>query len=219
MKKVIMLGAGGFAREVLDTIDVINEQKKDNILPIGFVYDGAKEDKGKLIHNIPVLGEISCLKEFDLNEIQLVAAVGRPVWRRKMVEEAKSLGGKFINIIHPTVTLSKWAKIGEGVIMQRYCGIMPDVVIGDFFISNGFVGIGHDATIGDYVQMNSHVVISGGTVIGKDVYIGLRATILPCKIGEKAVIGACALVTKDVPPNMLAKGIPAKFYEMKEKEY
>ena len=174
---------------------------------------------GKLIHGLPVLGDLSYLTSVDLNEVSLVAAVGRPAWRRKMVEEAKKLGGKFMSIIHPTVTISKWAKIGEGAIMQRFCIVMPDVVIGDFFISNGFVGIGHDSIIGDYVQMNPHVVISGGTVIGNDVFIGLRATILPAMIGEGAVICACALVTKDVPPNMMAKGMPAKHYEMDEKKY
>jgi sugar O-acyltransferase (sialic acid O-acetyltransferase NeuD family) len=214
-----MLGAGGFAREVLDTIDIINKHTDEAIEPIGFVYDNGNEDAGKLIHGIPVLGELSHLKKVDLNEIRLVAAVGRPVWRRKMVEEAKKMGGQFISIIHPTVTLSKWAKIGNGAIMQRFCIVMPEVVIGDFFISNGFVGIGHDAVIGDYVQMNPHVVISGGTIIGNDVFIGVRATVLPVRIGDGAVIGACALVTKDVPPNVMAKGMPAKVYEMNEKTY
>ena len=146
MKKIIMLGGGGFAREVLDTIDIINTHTDDDISPIGFVYDGAGNDVGNLIHGIPVLGEISYLKNVNFNEVSLVAAVGRPVWRRKMVEEAKKMGGKFMSIIHPTVTISKWARIGDG-----------------------------------------------------------------------AVIETCALVTKDVPPNMMAKGMPAKHYEIDEK--
>lgn len=219
MKKVIMLGGGGFAREVLDTIDVINTHTADAISPIGYVYDDGSKEVGKLIHGIPVLGDLSYLKNVDLNEVLLVAAVGRPVWRRKMVEEAKKMGGKFMSIIHPTVTLSKWAKMGEGAIMQRFCGIMPDIVIGDFFASNAFVGIGHDTIIGDYVHINPFVSIAGGTVIGNNVFIGVKATILTAKIGDGAVIGANALVTKDVPPNMMAKGIPAKYYEMDEKKY
>lgn len=219
MQKVIMLGGGGFAREVLETIEVINKNTDKKIIPIGFVYDGAGNETGKLIHDIPVLGEVSSLKNIDFSEVRLIAAVGRSVWRRKMVEEAKKLGGKFISIVHPSVTLSKWAKIGEGAIIQRLCGIMPEVVIGDFFVSNAYVGIGHDSIIGDYVHINPHVSIAGGTVIGNDVFIGVRATVLTSKIGDGAVIGACALITKDVPANMLAKGIPAKFYEMDEKKY
>lgn len=219
MKKVIMLGGGGFAREVLETIEVINAHTDDAIEAIGFVYDGGTEDVGKSIHGIPVLGDLSYLKNVDFNEVHLVSAVGRPLWRRKMVEEAKKLGGRFMSVIHPTVTLSKWAKIGEGAIMQRFCIVMPEAVIGDFFISNGFVGIGHDAVVGDYVQMNPHVVISGSATIGNDVFIGIRATVLTCAIGDGAVIGACALVTKDVPPNTMAKGMPAKFTPIGAREY
>jgi acetyltransferase EpsM len=219
MKQIIMLGAGGFAREVMDTIDTINAQTGADISAIGFVYDGGDKNKGKLIQGLPVLGDISRLKEFDLNKVKLVAAVGRSVWRRTMVEKAKKLGGKFMSIIHPTVTISKWAKIGEGAIMQRLCVVMPGVVIGDFFIGNGLLVIGPDAVVGDYVHANTYTFIAERSVIGNDVFIGVNATILPIKIGENAVIGASALLTKDVPPNMIAKGMPAKFYEMNEKKY
>ena len=91
--------------------------------------------------------------------------------------------------------------------------------IGDFFISNSLVSIGHDTIIGDFVHVNPMVNIAGGSIIGNDVFIGVKATILPAKIGDGAVIGACALVTKDVPPNVIAKGIPAKYFEMEEKKY
>jgi acetyltransferase EpsM len=219
MKKVIMLGGGGFAREVLDTIHVINAHTDDAIEPIGFVYDSGESDAGVLIHGIPVLGEISCLKNVDLNEVLLVSAVGRSVWRRKMVEEARSLGARFMSVIHPTAIISKWSKIGEGAIIQRFCGINTEVVVGDFFVANAYTGVGHDTVIGDYVHINPNVNISGGTVIGHDVFIGVKATVFPVTIGEGAVIGACALVTKDVPPNMMAKGIPARFYAMEKKEY
>jgi acetyltransferase-like isoleucine patch superfamily enzyme len=71
-----------------------------------------------LIHGIPVLGDLSYLKNVDFNEVSLVAAVGRPVWRRKMVEEVKKMGDKFMSIIHPTVTISKWARIGDGAVIE-----------------------------------------------------------------------------------------------------
>jgi hypothetical protein len=84
-----MLGGGGFAREVLDTIDIINTHADEATSPTGFVYNDAGNDVGKLIHDIPVLVDLSYLKNVDFNEVSLVAAIGRPVWRRKMVEEAK----------------------------------------------------------------------------------------------------------------------------------
>jgi len=219
VKKVIMLGAGGFAREVLDTIDIINKHTDEAIEPIGFVYDNGNKDAGKLIHGIPVLGELSHLKKVDLNEISLVAAVGRPVWRRKMVTEAKKLGGSFMSLIHPTATISKRAKIGEGAIIMRYGNIQSGAVIGDFFSADAFASIGHDVIFGDFVHMSPRVATVGGAIIGNNVFLGIRSTILNVSVGDGSVVGACALVNKDMPPNMIARGVPAKFYEIKEKEY
>jgi len=84
-------------------------------LPIGYVYDGGSKDAGKLIHNIPVLGDLSYLKSVDFKEVLLVAAVGRHVWRRKMVEEAKKLGSKLMSIIHPTLSENDILDIVEAV--------------------------------------------------------------------------------------------------------
>jgi len=219
MKKVILLGAGGFAREILETIDEINKHTEEIIMPIGFVYDGGDKERGILIHDIPVLGDLTRLKEMDLKEILLVTAVGTSVTRRKLVQEAKKVGGQFISIIHPTALVSRWATIGEGAVIQSYSVILPDVKIGNYFAGNGAVRVGHDTIIGDYVHINPTVNIAGGSIIGNDVFIGVKATILKAEIGDGAVIGACALITKDVPPNMLAIGIPAKFYKMEEKKY
>ncbi|HDS05660.1 MAG TPA: hypothetical protein ENN95_01335 [Deltaproteobacteria bacterium] len=219
MKQVIILGGGGFALEVLDNIDAINRITAADIEPIGFVYEDADKDKGKLLRNtdIPVLGDISCLREYDLDKIHLVAAIARPAWKRKMVEEAKKIGAKFTSIIHPTTTISKRAKIGEGAVMMKYVNIQSGTVVGDFFSADDFAGFGHNMIIGDFVHACPRVGTEGGAVIGNDVYVGIRATILSHNIGEGAIIGACALITRDVPPNMLAKGIPAKHYKINEK--
>ncbi len=221
MKQVILLGAGGFALEVLDNIDAINRLTGEDIRPIGFIYDGAEPDKGKLLHDtdIPVLGDLSCLRNYDLEHIQLVSAIGRPAWRRKMVEKAKQMGAKFTSIIHPSVTISNRAKIGEGAVLMKYVNVQSGTVIGDFFAADDFAGLGHNMIVGDFVHMGPRVGTEGGAVIGNDVFVGIRATILACKIGDGAVIGACALVNKDVPPNVTARGIPARHYAMKEKKY
>lgn len=219
MKKIILLGGGGFAREVLQTIEEINTHTENHIEPLGFVYDGGDRDRGKLVHKLPVLGEVSCLQTVDLNGILLVAAIGRSVWRKKVVEEAKKYGARFLNIQHPSSFVAKYTKMGEGFILQAQCIIQCDIEVGDFFVANDNVGIGHDTVIGNFVHANPKVDIAGDCRIGNDVFLGTKATILPCAIGDGAVIGACALVTKDVPPGMLAKGIPARYFNMNVKEY
>lgn len=217
--KIILLGGGGFAREILETIEYINDYTENKIDPLGFIYDGGENDKGKLIHDCPVLGGISHLKEIDLKKIYLVAAAGRSVWRRSMVQRAKKYGAQFTNIIHPTAIISRWTEIGEGAIIQSHCMIQPDCKIGNFFTCNGTVRIGHDTLIGDFVHINPTVNIAGGTFIGDDVFIGVKATVLKSQIGNGSIIGACALITKDVPENVVAKGIPAKYDELYDKKY
>lgn len=219
MKNVIFLGGGGFAREVLDTIEVINIHTGDHISPLGFIYEDANEDKGNLIDGLPVLGDLTYLKTINLNEVFFIPAIGRPIWRKKLVNQVIEMGGKFVNVIHPSSQLSKWTTIGKGAIVQGQCVFTPGMVIGDFFISNDNVSIGHNTIIGDFVQINPNVNIAGGCKIGNDVYIGVKATILSSTIGAGSVIGACALITKDVPENVIAKGIPAKYTKIIEKEY
>lgn len=220
MQKVIVLGAGGFAREILETISEINSHTDNSIEVLGFLEQGATRNSGKSVRNLPIFGDMDYLKEVDLKNVKLVAAIGRSVWRQNAVVSAKEYGAKFINIYHPNSFISKWNIIGEGAIIQSQCILQCDIKIGSFFVANDNVAIGHDTIIGDYVHINPNVNIAGGTIIGNDVFIGVKATILTSKIGAGSIIGACALVTKDVPENIIAKGIPAKYYDMTdEKKY
>ncbi|HDQ04860.1 MAG TPA: hypothetical protein ENN23_09960 [Deltaproteobacteria bacterium] len=139
--------------------------------------------------------------------------------RRKIVEEAKKMGGIFTSIIHPTMTISRRAKVGEGAIMMRYGIIQTGAVIDDFFAADAFAGVGHDAIYGDFVHMSPRATNLGGVVIGDDVFLGIRSTVMQVRIGRDAVVGACGLVNKDMPPNMIARGVPAQFYAKKEKDF
>lgn len=217
--KLIILGAGGFGREILETISEINSHTNNSYEVLGFLEQGASRNSGKLIRDLPVFGDIDFIKEIDTNEVKFVAAIGRSAWRQNAVKVAKQYGANFINIYHPNSFVSKWNTIGEGAIIQSQCILQCDIKIGSFFVANDNVAIGHDTVIGNFVHVNPNVNIAGGTIIGDDVFIGVKATILTSNIGSGSIIGACSLITKDVPPNMIAKGIPAKFYEMKEKKY
>lgn len=110
--------------------------------------------------------------------------------------------------------------MGEGCIIQGNCILMGhNIVLKDFVTINDNVAIGEGSVIGNYCHINPNVNISGETIIEDNVFIGVKATILKAKLGEGSVIGACALITKEVPPNMMAKGIPAVYSEKTSKRY
>lgn len=217
MKNVIILGAGGFASEIIDTIEELNKtNEKINVM--GFVYENAIPSIGP--YGFPILGDFDYLKKLDLSEIFFVCAVGTTELKKQLVDRAQLMRGKFLTIIHPRAFVSKGTKLGEGCIIQSQCilnGI--DIELGDFVTVNNRVSIGHAAKVGKYTHINPDVDISGEAELGDMVFVGVKATILKAKIGEGAVIGACALITKDVPPNVMAKGIPAAYSEKTKRRY
>jgi len=228
MKKLIILGGGGFASEIAETIEQINQASGsvgDVFQIVGFVYDGAENDKDtenwqESLYHLRILGEFDILESMDLFDVDFVCAVSTPEIKKKLVKKIKSLGGKFATLIHPKTILSPKTVMGEGCIIQSNCILTGyGIVLGDFVTLNDNVAIGHRAKVGSFTHINPNTNVSGEAEIGEDVFVGVKATILKAKIGNGAVIGACALVTKDVPDNLMAKGIPAVLFEKSSKRY
>ena len=206
MINLIILGAGGHAKEVFSTIEDKNslyESKKYNI--VGF-FDDVTERVA--LFGIKVFKDIDDIKD---RSIKAVLGVGTPQAKSILTNKFKEKGFLFETIIHPTTSISPYAIIGEGSVIQSFCLIHPDVKIGNFFSCNDNVQIGHDTIIEDNVHINSNVNISGGAYIGNNTFIGVKATILRIKVGSNCIIGACSLVNKDIPDFSKAMGIPAKY--------
>ncbi len=130
----------------------------------------------------------------------------------KLVEELKSQHGlMFKALVHPTVYLGSNVHLGEGVQVNVCTALGPNAYLDDFCTINRNVSIGHDAKIGKYALIGPATTIGGSGQIGAKSTIGMRACIFDrIHIGEGAVVGAGSLVTKDVEPQMVAYGSPAK---------
>lgn len=165
-------------------------------------------DRKELL-NKPVLKKISDIPNKNL---KLVLGVGTPNTKSILINKFINLGFEFEIIIHPTSYISPYTKIGKGAVIQNFCVIQTHVCIGDFFTCNDHVEIGHDTIIGNNVHINPSVNITGGAIIGNNTFIGVKATILRRKIGKNCIVGACTLITKDIPDNSKCKGIPAQIY-------
>ncbi len=204
MINILILGAGGHAKEVFSTILNINaENLKYHVF--GF-YDDVTECKE--LFGLRVYKDI---KDIPLINIKPVIGVGTPKAKFILIDKFIKTGLEFETIMHPTCLISPYAKVGKGAVIQSYCIIQPDIKIGDFFTCNDNVQIGHDTVIGNNVHINSNVNISGGANIGNNTFIGVKATIMRVKIGNNCIVGACSLINKDIPDNSKAKGIPAAY--------
>ena len=208
MEKIVIVGAGGFGREVKMLIDQIN-LKEVKYEFLGFYDDGFK--KGTIINYNEVLGSIEDLANIDY-EINVAIAIGAPDIKKKIVEKLKNSSISFPTLIHPTVLIGdEYVSIGKGCIICAGSFITCNIDIKDFVILNLMCTVGHDTVINSYASFMPSVNISGEVVIHEAVYVGTGAKIInQLEIGRQTIVGAGAVVSKSLPERCTAVGIPAK---------
>ena len=215
MKSIVIIGAGGFGREVLWLIERINKKSVDdlgikewNIL--GFVDDNA-ELKGKIINDHPVIGTCDDLiKMSEKEDIFAVAAIGSAKVKKNVIQKIEG-HVQFATVIDPSVIISDRVNIGEGCIVCAGSLITIDIKIGNHVIVNLDCTIGHDVVIEDYVTIYPSVNVSGNVVIGTESEVGTGTQIIQGKsIGRHSIMGAGAVVISNIPKSCTAVGVPAE---------
>jgi len=206
---VVILGAGGFARELYWVFLEANEQKRQwNVL--GFL-DDKPELNGQLICDVPVLGTIEWLGRNRGKSTQVISSAGSPRARQALAERATALGFRFATIVHPSARISRWVDLGPGTVITAGCVLTTQVKIGAHTVINLNSTVGHDCVIGAYTNINPGCQISGAVRFGDGVYFGTGAVIIQNKsVGEWSVIGAGAVVTSDIPAYVTAVGVPCR---------
>lgn len=208
MKNIVIVGVGGFGREIKVLIDQIN-QVENRYKIIGF-YDDA-ENCNKSYNGVLYLGTIN-----DLNTVaektSVVIGIGDPKIKSKVIQQLKNPNLDFPLLIHPSVIMSNdCVSIGQGTIICAGCIITCNIEIGDFVTLNLCSTVGHDTVIKNYSSFMPSVNISGEVVIHENVYVGTGAKIInQLEIGKNTIVGAGAVVSKSLPENCTAVGIPAK---------
>jgi sugar O-acyltransferase (sialic acid O-acetyltransferase NeuD family) len=220
MIKIAIIGAGGFGREVKMLIDQINDINKQYEF-IGY-FDDALE-KGTVVNNSNVLGSINDINAIK-NEIAIVIAIADPKTKKSIINKITNRNVNFPTLIHPNVLIGKDdVIIGKGCIICASNIITVNISIGNFVILNLFCTVGHDTVISDFSSFMPSVNISGEVNIQEGVYVGTGAKIInQLEIGQYTTIGAGAVVSKSLPANCVAVGIPAKpikYNEMVINEY
>ena len=207
MKDLVIIGAGGFGREVAWLAEEINSVDLQwNLL--GFIDDDDSK-QGVALNGYPVIGPFEKLKV--TNNIYAVCAVGATGTKKALVEKAADAGLRFANLIHPDVQLSRFVELGCGNIICAGTIITVNIKIGNHVIINLDCTVGHDTVIGDYVTCAPAVNISGQVEIEEGCDIGTNTAIIQGKkIGRWSIIGAGAVVSRDIPPSCTAVGVPAK---------
>lgn len=188
----MIVPGGGFAREVRSMLPACGWD-------CGGLFDDQPRGSARSLQHLPAEGHI-------------VLAVGDSQQRQLLYQRLQG-GYHFPNLLYPSAILQDMEsiQIGQGSIIAAGSVLTCNITLGDFCIVNLHCSIGHDCVLGNFASLMPGVRLSGGVRLGEGVYLGSNATVLPgLHIGAHAVVGAGAVVTRNVPARSTVKGIPAK---------
>jgi len=209
--KVVILGAGGTGRDIVDIVVNINSNNGECLEIIGFLDDNP-ELSGEFVMNYPILGTLDLAGFYSHHKF--ANGLGSPSSfrnRHLVIEKLKLMPDQFINIIHSSVQMAPSASLGSGLVIYPNVVIMSNARIKNHVTILSNSTINHDVEIGDYSIIASGVQISGEVGIGKSCYIGTGASLIQkIKVGDSCLIGMGSVLLESIPSHSKAFGNPSK---------
>lgn len=197
----LILGSGGAGRTAASIIEVARGGS------LAFLEDAPKS---KVVNGISIAGNIADRVKF--RESKFIIAFGTNYMKERVTLYRKMLSEGFVfeNAIYPQAYIDRTATLGIGNVASPGFKLMPNAMVGNccFFCVNSSVD--HDCEVQDGVYLAPGATLNGGAIIEEGAIIGANATVLPqVRVGSYAVVGAGAVVTRDVPPRSVVVGVPA----------
>jgi sugar O-acyltransferase (sialic acid O-acetyltransferase NeuD family) len=204
---MIVAGAGGHAREIAGILAELGETNGV------YLFDDISASAPEVIWGtFPVVREASAARKLLLQDARFILGVGKPAYRKALYEKLIDLGGAPYSVISPFAHVGRFNTIlGDGLNIMTGAVITEDVVVGNGSLIHINASVHHDCRIGLFCELSPGCRLLGKVATGNCVSIGSNAVVLPgITIGDHAVIGAGAVVTKNVPAGTVVKGVPAK---------
>jgi sugar O-acyltransferase (sialic acid O-acetyltransferase NeuD family) len=210
-EKIVILGHGGFARELAWLIHEINKsQSHPRWELLGFVVS----DLSKTENPNACLGDYNWLEKNRSQWTALALGIGSPKARAAV---SAQIDREFRDVhwptlIHPSVNMD-WdsCKIQQGSLLCANVIGTVNLKINEFSLINLSCTLGHESEIGSHSVINPSVNVSGGVTIGQQALIGTGAQILQnLNLGDHVTVGAGAVVTKNVESGLVVTGVPAQ---------
>lgn len=206
MKKLIIVGAGGFGRETFNWAK--DAEGAGSEWRIGGFLDSNPRALDNYQNYALILGNPVGYQPNP--EDLFICAIGNTKQKLEICGHLKKIGAQFATFIHPTAIIGRNTTIGKGSIICPKVVLTTDVTIGSHVILNVYASVGHDAVIGDGCTINGHCDINGFARLGQGVFLGSHASVLPhATVGDFATVGAGSVALRHIKPGATVFGVPA----------
>ena len=210
MRKLVIFGAGGFARNVLDVIDATN-QRCLSFDVLGFLDSNPSAGRTLVTRGCPHLGADDALPAVDA-DAEVLVAIADPLVRRRLDEYASGLGRVSAIALHPAATVAASARLGPGTVLAAGARVASDVRLGRHGHLNFNVTVGHDAALGDYVTAFPQAAVSGGVTVEDGCVLGSGSVLVPgVRVRAGSIVGAGAVVVSVTPAERLKRMTHCRF--------
>jgi len=210
MKKIAVIGSGGFANYVSEIIESTGEYYVVGLIgkkgDLNVDYNDSNTDKLKNDGVRYLANGIGNLSTNNYNIIRLLSNYIKDDFI-------------FPAVIHSSAVVSKSASIGKGAMVMENSVVKSNAVIGDFCVINALSVVSHECVIGDHTHLSLGSKIGGGSVIGSNVLLGINSSVnQKICIGSNSVIGSGAVIIKNIQDNCTVVGNPGKVIKVMSNE-
>jgi sugar O-acyltransferase (sialic acid O-acetyltransferase NeuD family) len=210
--RLIILGCGGSAYDVLDTVEAINNRNRTAATwrVEGFLDDQLPRGSDRL--GFPVLGTLRDAGSFPQHLFVNAIGSDRSFRRRAEILATTAMPvERFATLVHPSASVSSFSRLGHGVCVHYQVSIGGGVTVGDHVSIHPGAVIGHDSIIDDYVIIAPGAVASGFVRVERSSYLGAASVVRQnLRVGSGALVGMGAVVVKDVQDGATVVGNPAR---------
>lgn len=205
-RALVIVGAGGQGREMLDTVEALNRVERTwNFL--GFLADDERSADLVGARGVSILGPVSRLGQLDAD---YVIGIGDPAVRRTVDELATAAGRVPATLVHPSAQVGSEVTLGAGAYVAPTAVLTTNVAVGRHTIVNVGASLSHDVVVGDFATIGPGTRLAGNVRVGDDADLGVGVVARPgSTIGGATVVGAGAVVIGDLPAGIVAVGVPA----------
>lgn len=215
MKKIVLIGAGGQCKVIIDII------KSKNQYEIVGITD--KNQIEQMVLDIPIIGDDSILEDLYKSGVEYaficIGALNNMHLRNLIYSNLRKIGFKIPSLIHNNAIVSQYSHIGIGTCVMAGAIINPEAVVKENCIVNTGAVVEHDCVIGNNTHISPNACIAGACFIGDNCHIGIGSSIIQCvNVGNNVTVGAGAVVINDLQDNVVAAGVPAKVIKIKNSQ-